>query len=49
MVWPVLLESGLYALLMGTVIVFVMTRILQLQPPSLAAAPGRGPPVASRR
>lgn len=38
MMWPMLVESGLYALFMGTVILFVMTRILGLQPPSLAAS-----------
>ena len=37
-VWVVLVESSVYALLMGIVIVFIMTKILGMSPPSLAAA-----------
>lgn len=38
MIWPLLLESGVYALVMGTVILFLMTKVLGMRPPSLAAA-----------
>ncbi len=37
MMWPLLIESGIYALIMGTVILFIMTSILHMNPPSLAA------------
>jgi membrane protease YdiL (CAAX protease family) len=43
MMWPMLVESGLYALVMGTVILFVMTKILGLRPPSLSTAPAGSP------
>lgn len=37
MMWPMLAESAVYALIMGAVILFVMTKILGMRPPSLAA------------
>ncbi len=43
MMWPMILESGLYALLTGTVILFVMTKILGMHPPSLSTAPAYSP------
>lgn len=43
MMWPMVLESGIYALIMGTVIIFVMTKILGMRPPSLSTAPAYNP------
>lgn len=43
MMWPMILESGFYALITGTVILFVMTRILGMHPPSLSTAPSYSP------
>ncbi len=43
MMWPMILESGLYALLTGTVILFVMTKILGMHPPSLSTTPSYSP------
>ncbi|MFH2009083.1 MAG: CPBP family intramembrane glutamic endopeptidase [bacterium] len=43
MILPVLAESAVYAVLMGTVILFVMNRILGIAPPSLGAGSGYGP------
>lgn len=37
MMWPMVVESGIYALIMGAVILFLMTKILGMRPPSLAA------------
>jgi uncharacterized membrane protein len=43
MMWPMVLESGLYALITGTVILFVMTKILGMHPPSLSTTPSYNP------
>lgn len=43
MMWPMILESGLYALLTGSVIIFVMTKILGMHPPSLSTTPSYNP------
>jgi len=40
MLLPVLLESGVYAFLMGNAILFIMTRLLGLPPPSMSTGGG---------
>jgi hypothetical protein len=42
MLGPVLLESGVYAFLMGNAILLVMTQLLGLEPPSVALFEGTG-------
>jgi hypothetical protein len=49
MIWPVLIESGIYALSMGSLICFVMVDVLHVDPRLAVAAPplsaaGAGPP-----
>ncbi|MEK7469642.1 MAG: CPBP family intramembrane glutamic endopeptidase [Planctomycetota bacterium] len=47
MVVPLLFESALYAFFLGSVIIFVMARILHIPPPHMGAEPGAGGPLTA--
>ncbi|KAF0243540.1 MAG: hypothetical protein FD180_3324 [Planctomycetota bacterium] len=47
MIVPLLFESALYAFFLGSVIIFVLARILQIAPPQMAAESPAGGPFTS--